>query len=75
VHYQNLRYTAHKMHQMDMNVTFYIYNETIRMSIEGTLFLPPQVFEAYKAMECFKVGHHHMYVQAKKDPNQQWLPT
>jgi hypothetical protein len=33
------------------------------------------VVEAYKEVAHFKAGHHHMYVQAKKDPDQQWLPT
>jgi hypothetical protein len=33
------------------------------------------VVEAYKLVVHFKVGCHYMYVQAKKDPNQEWLPT
>lgn len=60
---------------MDSNVTFYIYKETIRDNIERTSNIPPQVVEAYKAVVHFKAGCHHMYVQAKKDPDQQWLPT
>jgi hypothetical protein len=33
------------------------------------------VVKAYNAVVHFKEGIHHIYVQAKKDPNQQWLPT
>jgi hypothetical protein len=60
---------------MDTNVAFYIYKETIRDNIERTPCILPQVVEAYKEVAHFKAGHHHMYVQVKKDPDQQWLPT
>jgi hypothetical protein len=33
------------------------------------------VVEAYKVVACFKEGHYHMYIQAKKDLDQQWWPT
>jgi hypothetical protein len=29
--------------------------------------------EAYKEIVPFKEGRHHMYIQAKRDPNEQWL--
>jgi hypothetical protein len=29
--------------------------------------------EAYKGIAHFKAGRHHMYIQAKRDPDQQWL--
>jgi hypothetical protein len=35
--YQNLWYTTHKVRQMDSNVTFYIYKETIRDNIKDTM--------------------------------------
>jgi hypothetical protein len=60
---------------MDNNVAFYIYKETIRESIERTSCIPPQVVDAYKTVVRFKVGRHHMYVQEKKDSDQQWFPT
>jgi hypothetical protein len=60
---------------MDNNVSFYIYNETIRDNIERTLCIPPQVVNMYKALACFKAERHHMYVQAKKDLDQQWFLT
>jgi len=58
---------------MDSNVTFYIYKETIRENIERTPCIPPHVVEAYKLVDHFKEGWHHMCVQEKKEPNQQWL--
>ena len=60
---------------MDNNIAFYIYKETIRDKIERTLCIPPQVVEEYKAVAHFKERHCDMYVQSKKDPDQQWLPT
>jgi hypothetical protein len=60
---------------MDNNVTFNIYKENIREKIERTPHIPPQVIESYKVVVCFKEGRHHMYVQEKKDPDQQWKPT
>jgi hypothetical protein len=60
---------------MDNNVTFYMYKETIRDNIVRTLCIQPHMVEAYKAVVHFKEGHHHMYVQAKKDPDRQWLRT
>jgi hypothetical protein len=39
--YQNLWYTTHKARQMDNNVAFYIYKETIRDNIERTPHIPP----------------------------------
>jgi hypothetical protein len=29
----------------------------------------------YNEVEFFKARHHHMYIQAKKDPYQQWMET
>jgi len=55
---------------MDTNITFYIYKETIRDSIEKTPCILPQVVEAYTKVTCFKVGRDHMYVQVKKDLDQ-----
>jgi hypothetical protein len=60
---------------MDINISFYIYKETIRDNIKKTPCIPPEVVEAYKAVTHFKAGHNHMYVQEKKDPYQQWIPT
>jgi hypothetical protein len=60
---------------MDTNVTLYIYKETIRYNIEGTLHILLHVVEAYKVMTFFKVGDHHLYIEAKKDLYNQWLPT
>jgi hypothetical protein len=64
-----------KTRQIDVNVTFYIYKETIKDNIERNSCIPPWVVEAYKVVACFKVGNKHMYVQAKKDPDQHWFPT
>jgi hypothetical protein len=61
--------------QLDNNVVFYIYKETIRKIIHITTCIPPQVVEAYNPVACFKAGHHHICVQAKKDPNQECMPT
>jgi hypothetical protein len=60
---------------MENNVAFYIYKETIRDNIQRTLHIPPQVADAYKVAAHFKAECHHMYIHAKKGPNQQWLPT
>jgi hypothetical protein len=73
--YHNLWNSTHKVQHLDNNVDFYIYNEMIQKSIQSMLHVPPQMVEAYKPVVRFKAGRHHMYVQAKKDPNQQWFPT
>jgi hypothetical protein len=44
-------------------------------NIERKPHIPPQVVETYKVVTFFKEGRHHMYVQEKNDPDQQWLPT
>jgi hypothetical protein len=31
------------------------------------------IVESYKDIARFKEGKHHMYIQAKKDLDQQWL--
>jgi hypothetical protein len=71
--YVNLWHTVHKERQLDNNIMFYVYKEVIQMSIQNTPCILPQVVEAYKGIACFKDGRHHMYIQAKKDPEQQWL--
>jgi hypothetical protein len=72
--YQNLWHTTHKVRQLENNVDFYIYKETIQKNIQSTPCIPPQVVEEYKPIARFKAGCHHMYVQAR-DSNQEWLPT
>jgi hypothetical protein len=32
------------------------------------------VVEAYKGVALFKAGHHHMYIQVKRNPTQEWFP-
>jgi hypothetical protein len=66
--YQSLWYTTNKAQHMENNIALHIYKETIRDSIDQTMCIPPQAVEAYKAVEHFKAGCHHMYVQEKKDP-------
>jgi hypothetical protein len=73
VRYANLWHTVHKERQLDNNITFYIYKEVIRQCIQDTPCILPQVVEAYKEVVCFKEGHHHMYIQVKRDPTQEWL--
>jgi len=34
-----------------------------------------QLVETYQDIGSFKEGMHHMYIQAKRDPAHQWLPT
>jgi hypothetical protein len=63
----------HKERQLDNNIMFYVYKEVILTSIQNTLRILPHVVEAYKWIACFKSRRHHMYIQAKKDPEKQWL--
>jgi len=71
----NLWHTAHKERQLDNNIHLYIYKESIREIIQRNPLIPPKVVEAYSLATRFKAGHHHMYIQAKKDPSQEWFPT
>jgi hypothetical protein len=73
--YVSLWHTAHKNKQMYNNITFYIYKETIRQCIEDTSCILPQIVEAHKEIVCFKARMHHMYVQEKRDLDQQWFST
>jgi hypothetical protein len=57
------------------NITFYVYKEIIWQSIQDTPCILPLVVEAYKEIAHFKARRHHIYIQAKRDPNQQWMMT
>jgi hypothetical protein len=72
--YINLWHTVHKERQLDNNITFYIYKEVIWENIQNSLCILPQIVEDYKGIACFKAERHHMYIQAKKDSDRQWLP-
>jgi hypothetical protein len=62
--YHNLWHTTHKERQLDNNIYFYIYKETIRKCIQDTPWIQPQIVEAYKSVVWFKEDHHHLYIQA-----------
>ena len=48
------------------NITYLVVH-TPRISTE--------IVATYKDITRFRVGMHHMYVKAKKDPTRQWFPT
>jgi hypothetical protein len=73
--YANLWHTMIKRRQNDTNATFYVYLENITHLVAHTSCISTETVETYKDITHFKVGMHHMYVQAKKDPTRQWFPT
>jgi hypothetical protein len=48
VRYVSLWHTAHKNRQLDNNITFFIYKETIRECIEDSSCIQPYIVESYK---------------------------
>jgi hypothetical protein len=54
--YVSLWNTAHKHRQLDNNITFYVYKETIRHCIEYMSRIQSQIVEAYKDITRFKRG-------------------
>jgi hypothetical protein len=71
---QLMAYTKQK-EEIDNNVTFFVYFDHIRYLIKHTPHISVETMETYKDIVHFKEGMHHMYVQEKKDPVQQWFPT
>jgi hypothetical protein len=49
--------------------------DAIKYTIAHTPSITAETIETYRDIVRFKEGMHHMYVQAKKDPARQWLPT
>jgi hypothetical protein len=65
--YANLWNTKNKSRQIDNNVTFYVYFDTIRYIIEHTPRIIAQMIETYQDIMCFKARIHHMYIYDKRD--------
>jgi hypothetical protein len=58
---------TNKRRQWDNNVTFFVYFNSIMYQVAHTPRISVDRVETYKDIVWFKVGMHHMYVQAKKD--------
>jgi hypothetical protein len=73
--YQNLWYTTNKRRQIDVNVEFFMYVESIQKCIKDTPCISPQLVEVYASIAWFREDSHHIYVQEKKDPREKWVHT
>ena len=71
--YVSLQHIGNKNKQLDNNITFYIYKETICQCIKDMSHIRPQLVEEYKDIVLFKEGAHDMYVQEKRYLDLQWL--
>jgi hypothetical protein len=49
------------------------YYNDLQESIANTWRITPEVVAQYQGIANFKVTRHTMWIQAQKDPNNQWL--
>jgi hypothetical protein len=54
-------------------VEFFLYGERIQKCIKNTPCISPQLVEVYTLIAWFREDRHHIYIQAKKDPREEWV--
>ena len=57
------------------NIKLLLYGEEIKFLMKNIPCIQPHIVESFKGIVCFKIGMHHTYIQAKRDPDMQWLCT
>jgi hypothetical protein len=54
-------------------VYFLMYFDEMQEKVAETWRIPPEVVEEHKNIANFQVSRHNMWIQAKMDPNKNWL--
>jgi hypothetical protein len=52
---------------------FFLYDKRIQKCIKDTPRISPQLVEAYTLTVWFREDWHHIYIQVKKDPKEEWV--
>jgi hypothetical protein len=71
--YHKFWYTPEKRRQMDTIMELFLYGEMIPQCIKNTPCISPQLVEVYTLIAYFRADQHHIYIQEKKDPREEWV--
>lgn len=59
--------------QIDKKLTFYIYHMMLEKTIWIHFRIEPHIVDLYKEIVWLKAVLHHIFLQARRDKDKQWL--
>ena len=72
--YQNLWCIEEPSQQMDCAIHFWIYWEALQAAAIAVPWVSPYAMAKYQRILWFAIGSHSIHIQARRDPDRQWLP-
>ena len=72
--YQNLWWVEEPSRQEDYAIHFWVYWEVLQATAIAVPRVYPYVATKYQRIIRFSIGPHSIYIQARWNLDQQWLP-
>ena len=74
VRYQNLWWVEEPSRQAGCAIHFWVYWEALQAAAIVVPRVSPYAMDKYQWILRFAIGPHSIHIQARQDPNRQWLP-
>ena len=75
VQYKNLWYVKEVEHLKECSLQFWLYWEVLQAATMKIPHLSEEAIVKYQWIVQFAMGPHEIHVQARREPDKQWLST